>query len=162
MKNCIPSLGFLFYLLSFGLNGQSNSPDFFGSGGDYFLQNSYSLSITLGEFATETHSNTHQLTQGFQQAHFLIMGLDSETNSDSWDLKPYPNPATQEVWIAMNPEAQKLEWLVRLRDANGKLLLNLPFQPNSPVSLAAYSSGLYHLDLISNQVQKTFKVLKCY
>ena len=152
----------LLMALSMIVRGQNLTPSYLGTGGDYFQNSGHSLSITLGEFATETHSNTYQLTQGFQQAHFLIMGLDSETNSDSWDLKPYPNPATQEVWIAMNPEAQKLEWLVRLRDANGKLLLNLPFQPNSPVSLAAYSSGLYHLDLISNQVQKTFKVLKCY
>jgi len=159
MKHCNLKFGLLFLLLSKGLNGQSNSPDYLGSGGDYYSQNSYSLSFTLGEFATTTHSNTQHLTQGFQQPHFLIMGLDEE--SDKWALRPYPNPTTQEIWIEMSHELQSLSWFFRLHDANGKLLLSLPYQNAQSISLAQFSSGNYYLSLLSGQRHKTFKIVKC-
>ena len=145
--------------LSMIVRGQNLTPSYLGTGGDYFQNSGHSLSITLGEFATETHSNTKQLTQGFQQPHFLIMGLDEE--SDNWALRPYPNPTTQEIWIEMSHELQTLSWFFRLHDANGKLLLSLPYQNAQSISLAQFASGNYYLSLLSGQRHKTFKIVKC-
>lgn len=147
----LPFLGF----------SQILAPEYSGCGGDYLQQGGYTLSFTLGEFASETYSNNEHLTQGFQQPHFLIMSIDEESLESGLRLFPYPNPTTNEIRIQMSAEAEKHAWLVKLYDTHGRLLYDEPFQVGSSINLANHSAGTYFLHLFSEKIERTFKVLKC-
>lgn len=119
---------------------QSIERDVVASSGDYFEGAGISFCWTLGEIATETHSNGNTiLTQGFQQPDILLRitvdlmaflegpfnGSDMNTGLSDLSLLPIAQPYNTPPWnypgtegLGIVPLPNKVDWvLVELRDA---------------------------------------------
>ena len=123
-------------------NAQTTSPEVVAAAGDFFSNNTHSLSWTLGEIAIETYSGTTAvLTQGFQQPvtvsitgvnlDLLVFlegpyknnGMQTELNnagvlplSQPYNIAPW-NYAGNESVVSI-PNGNVVDWvLVELRDA---------------------------------------------
>ncbi|PKR81280.1 hypothetical protein CW751_05525 [Brumimicrobium salinarum] len=74
------------------------------------VSSSISASWTAGETAIQTQaSGTLTLTEGFHQTN--VDDLSIETNAPDIDLKLYPNPTHDKVYLGVNAtEAQKINY----------------------------------------------------
>ena len=103
------------------------------------------------------------LTQGFQQGYFEIVPM-VEPFSNNFELKVYPNPATEYIWISLESEEIK-DALIEIFDLEGKVVYsnqwNFVNGPNQ-VMLNNMGSSQYILRISdkSGQVLQTFKLIK--
>ena len=161
-----------FYVMIFGClmglytSGQSISSYVIASAGESVENGGISVSWTLGELAIETledDGNTLILTQGFQQGYFEITSI-GEPLSDNFNLKVYPNPATEYVLVDLQSDEIN-DAIVELYDLNGKMVYNDKFDviegPNK-VDLTGLNSSQYILRITDStgKVLQTFKLIK--
>ena len=161
-----------FYVMIFGClmglytSGQSISSYVIASAGESVENGGISVSWTLGELAIETledDGNTLILTQGFQQGYFEITSI-GEPLSDNFNLKIYPNPATEYVLVDLQSDEIN-DAIVELYDLNGKMVYNDKFDviegPNK-VDLTGLNSSQYILRITDStgKVLQTFKLIK--
>src|SRR3989339_2091187 len=108
-----------FLLITSGLNVQSQSlsPEVITTVGDYFTNSYASLSITIGELATETVSNSNNiLTQGFQQSQYFTVDIE-ENKKNGFAVTVFPNPTNDILNIDIKTE-QNLNTRIQLCDEN--------------------------------------------
>ncbi|MDA3953342.1 MAG: T9SS type A sorting domain-containing protein [Bacteroidales bacterium] len=159
----------LFLAVFFGLyvSGQSISSYVVASAGESVEAGGLNVSWTLGEIAIETledDGNTLILTQGFQQAYFDITSIEDPLLSGNFNLKVYPNPASDFVWVELESEEIN-EAIVELYDLNGKLVYNSKLnitEVRTQISLTNLSSSQYILKISdsSGEVLHTYKLIK--
>jgi len=138
----------------------SNAQDLISTGGDFFQQQSGSISFTIGEPIIETVENEDSditLTQGFQQATPNIM-----TGIETFDdvlVNIYPNPTTDYINVKQD-EAKYLDY--QLYDLNGVMIKNEKLIGlETKVSLADYLPSVYILKIINDNAEcKTFQIIK--
>lgn len=135
------------------------------AGGDTVV-NGISVSWTIGEVAIATlkdKDNTLVLTQGFQQAYFEITSI-GEPLSTNFEIKVYPNPASDYVWVDLKSDEIK-DATIELYDLEGKLIysskLNL-IEGSTKIDLHNLNSSQYILRISDNtgNVLQTFKLIK--
>lgn len=137
-------------------------PEVTSAAGNYFANENYSISWTLGECITETVSNNgYLLTQGFQQSNYDIETIvDNSKNLPKIIL--YPNPATDFIQLEMPVQDMK-KYHFKLLDMNGKCLKNEKITTSSSkIDLKDFVASFYVLNVFSsdNQLIKSFKIIK--
>jgi hypothetical protein len=152
-------------VLLFGQNDTISSYVVASAGGDTTV-NGVSVSWTLGEVAIETIATNDSsiiLTQGFQQGYFEITSI-GEPLSDDFELKIYPNPASEYIYIDLTSKNIK-SMLVEIYNMEGKLVYNKKYESlsgPSQISLNGLNSNQYILRVSesSGKVLQTFKLIK--
>lgn len=138
------------------------SPVLIGSGGDFFkIENSYSLSYSIGELSIKTLNNgDHILTEGFQQ------GKPHYPASDIRDILCMPNPVVDYLKMAFYVDDGE-SFIVQVYNIIGKDMglfeYNNVLNGNSfNMDLRNYANGLYLVRVQSKdgKIQRTFKIEK--
>ena len=94
---------FLFIIIAvFQGKAQEIQQSLLSTSGDFFKNESYSISWSLGEIAIETFTQTNTiLTQGFQQSKLTTTGIKENTIDES-QITIYPNPASNRISVNYN------------------------------------------------------------
>lgn len=156
----------LFILSAFYVAGQEVSSYVIASAGESKEAGEINISWTLGEIAIETlqdDANNLTLTQGFQQGYFEITSIDEPLSGD-YDLKVYPNPARDYIWVDLKSEQIKMV-VLELYDLEGRLVQNTRFnimEGPTRVDLNELSASQYILRVVDEgeNVLQTFKLIK--
>lgn len=128
--------------------------------------NGVSVSWTLGEVAVGTIANedsTIILTQGFQQGYFEITSI-GDPLSDEFELKVYPNPASEYIWVDLKSNEIKSS-LIEIYTMEGKLVYteNWEFANGAnQIMLNGLNASQYILRVSdkNGRVLQTFKLIK--
>lgn len=144
--------------------GQSISSYVVASAGESVEADGVSISWTLGDIAIETFATSDIiLTQGFQQGYFEVTSV-GEPLSDNFELKIFPNPATEYVMVELQSDEIK-NALIQIYDMNGRLVYNekiTVLEGSSKIELTNLNSSQYILKLsaVTGEVLQTFKLIK--
>ncbi len=153
-------------MMTYFTNGQSISSYVIASAGESAEAGGISVSWTLGELAIETlqdNSETLTLTQGFQQGYFEITSI-GEPLSNHFNLRIYPNPAREFIWVDMTSDEIQ-EVIVVMYNLEGKVVYNKKLTLiNGPeqIELNNMMSSQYILRVTdsSGNILQTFKLIK--
>jgi hypothetical protein len=130
--------------------------------GDTYENGTASLSWTMGEPVVDTYENQDaQLTQGFQQPTYTIVGIYERENLDI-SIKAYPNPAVDYVNILVT-DSKSEKRTIHLLDASGKLIANYVMTESKQkvdLSHLPVSNYLLIVSDTNGEMLKTFKVQK--
>ncbi|MFQ5447901.1 MAG: T9SS type A sorting domain-containing protein [Saprospiraceae bacterium] len=157
MKNIILSI-IAFSTLGGLARAQSLQNKVVAAGGESFTSATASLDWTLGETVVQTWANGVMLAQGFHQVFELATPV-FERPSSNFEIKVYPNPATD--WLALETDAGQ-PLTATLYDLYGRTLLTREFGPQTEkLDLSALPPGTYLLGVAdeAGPVQ-TFKFQK--
>lgn len=144
--------------------GQSVSSYVIAAAGEHSETSDISVSWTLGEIAVETlESSSIILTQGFQQGYYEITSVDGPVMSNL-DLKVYPNPATDHIYISLKSDEVKSA-LIEIYNIDGKLVLNEKWEYiDGPykIDINGFGSSQYILRISdsSGKLLQTYKIIK--
>ncbi len=143
----------LIYVPILGLS-QNVDQNIIGTAGECYENSNGSLSWTMGEIVTETHSNSlNTLTQGFQQSKLTVTNIAEEINP-GYLLKVYPNPVGNYLTI----ECNKSDIDYRIIDINGKTQIMGTLQNTKEyLDFSGLSSGSYILQTGHTQTHKIIK-----
>ncbi len=124
---------------------------------------SSSVSVIIGNYCANTTGKKEQ--EGNNETE---PSKDSEPDTEHrpssgafpGDVKIYPNPATDQVFVSHVWEDEAVS--IRVLDAKGQCQLLLEFKPGEEItfSLAHLSPGIYTVELIKQDGVKTFKLTK--
>lgn len=152
--------GILFFLLlSFSLNAQLQV---ISSAGDHAKSSNGSISWTLGEVVTATHSGSGVLlTQGFQQSNLEITTAVEEPQNLEIQIRAYPNPVQNRLTVEIQ-HREDVPLSLQLYDINGKLLKSRQIKTSRQnLNLEEYAQGQYILQVRSGQdLMKSFQIVK--
>ncbi len=148
MKKYLFVLAFLgFYAVSNGYT-QQLTPDVFAISGDFFANDSVSLSWSMGENISETFiSASNYLTQGFQQPIPDWDGIEENYNNDQFLI--YPNPCINDINIYYHVQG-KINLSVKLYDVIGKLIIEdkvSSANTHHNIDISKFSSNCYFLSI---------------
>ncbi len=141
------------YVPILGLS-QNVDQNVIGTAGEYY-ENSYgSLSWTMGEIVTETHSNSQNiLTQGFQQSKLTVTNIAEEINL-GYLLIAYPNPVENYLTIECNES--NIDY--RIIDINGKTQIRGTLRNAQEfLDFSNLPTGSYFLQTKNTQTHKIIK-----
>lgn len=126
--------------------------------GESYSNASANIDFTIGEVIIDTGTDgTNDLTQGFHQTNWNIVGL--EDFAPNYEAIIYPNP-TQDVLNIRTNTFENVTYT--LYDAHGKPVLQDKLSAEqTPIQVRQLALGSYTLTL-KNQTQnlKTFKLIK--
>jgi hypothetical protein len=126
--------------------------------GDSYSNASGNIDFTIGEVIINTGTDgTNDLTQGFHQTNWNILGV--EDYAPNYEAIIYPNP-TSEVLNIRTSAFENITYTVY--DAQGKLIMqNILTAEQAPIQVSQLAPGSYSLTL-NNETQnlKTFKLIK--
>ena len=164
-KASMKKLPLLFFLGMGSLvsNAQSLSPEVISSSGDFHESSAGSLSWTIGEPISETYTSTdYQLTQGFHQTKFTIVGLEEHPKS-LFDVNVFPNPAIEYFEIDLNQVDLTGEFQYEFYDQNGRVHHSgLITNTKTKIELNGLANSIYFLKVWSDteNYHKIYQVLK--
>ncbi|MDY0202191.1 MAG: T9SS type A sorting domain-containing protein [Tenuifilaceae bacterium] len=130
------------------------------SGGEYHKKDAGSISWSLGETAVSTLAEgEYIITQGFQQSKLTVTAIDKEP-SISINIKAYPNPTNNYVFIEVDGEITNLKYEVYT--VNGLNIAEKPFDSNPQnIAFGQLNSGVYLIRIQrDNQTIRTLRVVK--
>lgn len=130
------------------------------SQGESYTNETTKIDFTIGETVTNTISDgTNDLTQGFHQSNWILVGL--ENLNPETQVNIYPNPSVDELTIE-TPAFKELSF--ELFDAEGKLVERDELTAEkTPVKVVQLAPGNYTLTIRhGSQVWKTFKLIKSH
>lgn len=131
------------------------------TGGDFFINGSGSVSVTIGEPVTETFSGSEIiLTQGFQQNRLKVLAID-ETDLTETEISVYPNPVHDYLKVRTGQCKNEL-FSYRLYDFSGKFLTQESFQaPGTDIPFCSFSPSVYFIRIYAGEKElKAFKIIK--
>ncbi|TVR72594.1 MAG: T9SS C-terminal target domain-containing protein [Marinilabiliales bacterium] len=149
--------------LSLPLAGQSLSPFVVSAAGGFSSNGDVNLSWTSGETVTETRfSNDFILTQGFQQPDMRI--VSAEHINEPFDLRVYPNPATDFVRVEWSREIEGYI-SVELYDLVGRKLIDRQSDGSTDyinIELQSLQRSTYLLKVFTSEgdFSKTYRIVK--
>ncbi len=132
---------------------QQVTPAVICSGGETFTASSLSLDFTVGEITTESLSTTGLLlTQGFNQGPDPNTGIEEITDNGD-DLKVYPNPASDRIYLFYNDEETN-PVKVGVNDLQGRCILSVDFNTNPMlIHLDKLNPGFYTVSILFDNRQ---------
>lgn len=126
--------------------------------GDSYVSGNGSVDFTIGEVVIDTGTDgTNDITQGFHQSSWNIVGLDDF--DASFDVIVYPNP-TESILQIKTASYDGVTY--ELVDYNGRLVLNENLSSElTTIQVEHLLPGNYTLSLSKEQkTVKTFKLTK--
>lgn len=138
------------------------------SAGGYFENTNagISMSWTLGEVAyTTLSSSEYIITQGFQQGDLFSTDIENP-DITSRDIKIYPNPASEKVYIETLSENNKGNSTIELFDITGRRVEHriVKLEESTPYALPVSSlkPGIYLIKITfdNSKSTKVFKLIK--
>ena len=143
------------------LFSQYSSPQLISSSGSYNINQTGSISWSLGEVTTSTLvSNDVVLTQGFQQPSISIVDQVKTIDPDL-QISAYPNPTANNITIAWNsPNLENC--IINLYSLKGIILkqhIVTRYQFSQTIDLTGFDSGLYILHVVNPENQVIYITL---
>ena len=132
----------IFLFLPLSVFGQTTSLNVISSAGET-SQNDYGkMEWTLGEMVSEPGaSQTHQVTQGFQQGNLSVSTLTPEQPTKT-KVIAYPNPVKDQLTI----ESDHSEIIYQVLDMQGNIVLKGAIKRKiGTVNFSTLPSGIYML-----------------
>ena len=156
-----------YFLLSFLLLGFSSyaqptiSKQVIGPAGATFENGNNKLSYTVGEVAVGAMTDedgTYQLGNGYYPSLDLST-LNTETPELQLQVKVFPNPATEVIYIT-HPTERFFE--LRITDISGKQILQTAHQKQQPLSVKTLTTGTYFITVTTKDSKQTntYKIIK--
>ena len=156
-----------YFLLSFLLLGFSSyaqptiSKQVIGPGGQTFENGNNKLSYTVGEVvvgAMTDEDGSYQLGNGYYPSLDLST-LNSDTPELQLQVKVFPNPATEVIYITHHTE-QLFE--VDITDISGKQILKTLHQKERHLSVQTLTTGTYFITVTTKESKQTntYKIIK--
>ena len=146
---------------------QSADPSVVATAGGHYQDADMQVSWTLGETIIATISDgSTTLTQGFHQESYEIIGLKEVVANDDYIVKLFPNPTDNLI----NCEVANIEPIksltFRIMDAKGNLINAKEFKDLdkkeffTQFNLAESAPGEYFIQILNNEYNKSFKIIK--
>ena len=150
-----------YYISGFLVFSQSSQEGILATSGDEVIKEQVQIVWILGDtFVGNLESESASLTQGgayYTQAALLT----STTRIHLPELKIYPNPGSEYIWVEGVPSEKA--WALKLYTLHGQMLMNHPLMPFSTneISLKGLPSGVFliHIENQSGLFQP-FRFLK--
>ena len=152
----------VFLLLGFSSYAQPTiSKQVIGPGGATFENGNNKLSYTAGEVvvgAMTDEDGSVQLGNGYYPSLDLST-LNTETPELQLQVKVYPNPVTEAIFIT-HPTEQLFE--VRITDISGKQILQTQYQKQQPLNVQILTTGTYFITVTTKESKQTntYKIIK--
>ena len=149
--------------LSFSLNlvAQSVSKQVIGPSGTTFENGTNKLSYTTGEVvvgAMTAEDGSLYLGNGYYPS-LTLETLTSEAPALQLDIKVFPNPVTEVIYITHPTE---LFFEIRITDISGKQILETAHQKQQPLSVQNLTTGTYFITVTTKESKQTntYKIIK--
>jgi hypothetical protein len=156
MKHIILALTLIFSFLSFS---QSISKQVIGAAGRTTTNSNLKVSYTVGEPVVGLMTaGANQLGNGYYPA-LNLQALSVEDNNLDVQLKVYPNPTSQLLYVS-HPDITSFG--ISIVDLNGKQLYQGKLEKDEPLDVSNYTLGIY-LVTVENPITKkmnTYKIIK--
>ena len=137
------------------------SQEVVSTGGDYYKNESGSISSTLGETVVETFSqNSYILTQGFQQSSLEVTAIE-EISRLYFEINAFPNPTTEFVKLKVDTK-DFAGMKFKLIDMNGRTLQIKNITQNETNIYFHQLPPATYLLIVNDRTNelKTFKIIK--
>ena len=138
---------------------QSISKQVIGTGGKTQSNSNLKLSWTAGEPVVGLMTaGGHQLGNGYYPAKD-VQALSVEDNTMEVQLRLYPNPTSQSLYVT-HPEFSSFG--IQIVDLNGKLLYAGSINKDEPLDVSGFSQGLYLVTIenTTTHQKNTYKIIK--
>lgn len=150
----------IFILLASSLGySQSISKQVIGTAGKTQSNSNLTVSWTAGEPVVGLMTSAgNQLSNGFHPG-LNLQALSLEDNLLEVQLRVYPNPTTQSLYVS-HPDISSFG--ITIVDFNGKQLYSGTINNESPLDLSNYTQGIYLVTLENKETNKknTYKIIK--
>ena len=153
---------FLFFIILGFFQGKAQEiqSSLLSTSGDYYTNESYSISWSIGEIAIETFTQTNNiLTQGFQQTKLTTTGIKDNTVAES-QISLYPNPVTDLLFVSFDTEKTSY-YILEIFDLIGSRKIQQRVKNYSErieIKVSDLESGMYllHLKSAENEYPTSF------
>jgi hypothetical protein len=138
---------------------QSISKQVIGTAGKTQSNANLKVSYTVGEPVVGIMTaGGKQLGNGYYPA-LNTQALSVEDNALDVQLRVYPNPATQSLYVS-HPEINSFG--ITIVDLNGKLIYQGIINKEEPLDVSNYTQGMYLVTLENKEANKknTYKIIK--
>ena len=138
---------------------QSISKQVVGTSGKTLTNSNLKLTYTVGEPVVGLMTaGGNQLGNGYYPAMDL-QALSVEDNVLDVQLKVYPNPASQSLYVT-HPEMNSFG--ITIVDLNGKQLYSGSINKDEPLDVSNYTQGMYVVTIENTATNKknTYKIIK--
>jgi hypothetical protein len=156
MKHILLVLTLTFSFFSFS---QSISKQVIGTSGKTLTNSNLKLSYTVGEPVVGLMTaGGNQLGNGYYPAMDL-QALSVEDNVLDVQLKVYPNPTSQSLYVS-HPDMNSFG--IQIVDLNGKQLYSGTINKEEPLDVSNYTQGMYLVTIENKEANKknTYKIFK--
>ena len=146
-------------LLSFVGYSQSISKQVIGTAGKTQTNSNLKVSWTTGEpVVCLMTAGGNQLGNGYYPA-MDIQALNIEDNLIDFQIKVYPNPTSQFLYVT-HPEISS--FFIHIVDLNGKLMYSGTINKEEPLDISNYSTGIYVVTIENKESNKknNYKIIK--
>ena len=153
------ALLFIYFLGSLSITAQSISKQVIGTSGKTLTNSNLKLSYTVGEPVVGLMTaGGNQLGNGYYPAMDL-QALSIEDNVLNVQLKVYPNPTSQSLYVS-HPEMNSFG--ISIVDLNGKQLYSGTINKEEPLDVSNYTQGMYMVTIENTTSNKknTYKIIK--
>ncbi len=152
---------FILWLLSPIFIAELKSQEVIAPAGNYYQNNITSISWTLGEGITSTHSSEGiTITQGFHQGDLQISTFVVNP-ALNFSIEVYPNPTSDLLWVSITPNSpNKIHY--RLFDTEGRLIqTGRLINSSQSIRFGGLAPGTYILRVLQgNTPLKVFTIIK--
>ena len=143
---------------------QTLQNDVIASAGDSDTTDQVLVCWTVGECIVATHNNMDcMVTQGFQQSFYKVLEIP-EVEKLPFEVKAYPNPAVDFIYVEVHAEELNDVYKIELTDMQGRIIQQyLTSHGNiTRIDLRNISAGFLALNIthIKSKLCKSFKIVK--
>ena len=151
----------MFFMVAFCLKAQQLSPSVICNASGTLNNGTANVYWTIGETIVETmQSGNNQLSNGFQQANYIITAV--KNNKTLYDIQLFPNPTANLLNLKINA-AQLKNAQFQLFDMQGKVVKEDALQNElTAIDFSQLMPSVYWLKLedAAHEVVGTFKIVK--
>jgi hypothetical protein len=138
---------------------QSISKQVIGTSGKTLTNSNLKVSYTVGEPVVGLMTaGGNQLGNGYYPA-MDIQALSLEDNVLALEIKLYPNPTSQSLYVS-HPEYNS--FTIQIADLNGKQIYTGTIEKEVPLDMSSYTQGMYLITIENKEYNKknTYKIIK--
>ncbi len=156
MKKILLGLLLCFFI---SVHSQSISKQVIGTAGKTQANSNLKVSWTTGEPVVGLMTASgNQLGNGYYPA-MKISALKIEDNALDLQIKVYPNPTTQLLYVS-HPDLNS--FLIQITDLSGKQVYSDTINKDQPLDISNYTQGMYLITIENKEANKknTYKIIK--
>jgi len=149
----------LFLLVTTMGYSQTVSKQVIGTAGKTQSNSNFKVSWTTGEPVVGLMTaGGNQLGNGYYPA-LNLQALSVEDNTMDVQLRVYPNPTSQSLYVS-HPELNSIG--IQIVDLNGKQVYSGTISKDQPLDVSNYSQGMYLITIENKEANKknTYKIIK--